>query len=383
MTFAEGFALESVAAVKQAVDLPVIAFGRIKSPDQAEAILATGQADLVGMARQLITDPHWVNKVAEGRTAEIRPCVACNQECVGRLAQNLPIGCVHNPAAGFEETLGVETLTPAQTPKRVIVIGGGPLGLKAAEVAAMRGHTVTLIEKADELGGQVRFAARAPGHAEWGQIVAHLIDRVQQLGVTVRLNTEATAALIGADNPDAVVVATGSGPGPLPFAAKGSLPVFDEWQVLQDGGPRDQRVVLLDIGVRYEGAALVETLAERGNTVYWLAPTPTVGFHIDPPSLVSLRARLGAMDPPVECVAETTVIESGDDMVLTLNVFSQQVRPLAPVDALVIAGGKMSHSALAEQLESVVPEVYTGGDAVAPRNVSIAIREGERIGRAL
>lgn len=381
MVVPPGFALEAVQALKEATDLPVIAYGRLKQPQQAERILATGQADLVGMARQLITDPEWPRKVQEGRLAAVRPCVACNQECVGRLQNLHAIACVHNPAAGHEAEWGLDTLRPAGQPKQVLVVGGGPMGLKTAEVAAKRGHSVTLIEKGRHLGGQVRLAATAPHHEEWGQIVTHLIQQIDSLDVTVQLETEATADLILGAQPDAVVIATGAGPGPLPFPQTGDKPVFDEWQVMTGGGPANLNVLLYDLGVKFEGAALAETLAERGNRVQWVTPTFVAGAEIDPTSIGPLRRRLAAYH--VQTTPEHTIAEVTAEAVILFNILSHQVTAVTQIDAIVIAGNKASQNALYTELQGKLPALYSGGDAVAPRTVTNAIVDGERIGRMI
>ncbi len=381
MTVPPGYADEATGELRAATGLPVIAFGRIKDPHHAAGLLASGIADLIGMARQLITDPEWVAKVAEGRLDEIRPCIACNQECVGRLVRELPISCVHNPAAGREELLGVRTRRRARTARRVVVAGGGPAGLKAAEAAALGGHDVTLLERGERLGGQVALAAGVPHHAEWGEIVTHLEDRVISLGVDVRRGTEATSEAVLADGPEVVIAATGARPGPPPFPADGSVTVLDEWQALEDGQPSEARVLLLDHGVRFEGAALTEALLERGNDVRWVAPTPTVGFEIDPPTLTALLPRLAAAG--VRRLPERTVVDAPGGGVVLLNVFTRQTERLEDVDAIVIAGNKLAAASLAEELDGHAPTVVSIGDCVAPRHVAIAIYEGELAGRSV
>src|SRR5262245_54718519 len=162
-----GFGVYAARAVKAAVQqVPVFAVHRILTPDEAEAILARGDADAINLVRALIADPEWVSKAARGASAEIRKCTGCNQGCYGNLTLGLPITCVTNPAVGRDGELGLGTLEPAPRSKRVVVVGGGPAGLEAAWVAAARGHRVTVLERSGELGGKIRLAQRLPGRAE-------------------------------------------------------------------------------------------------------------------------------------------------------------------------------------------------------------------------
>jgi len=380
MTVPQGFALDATRQVRAVTGLPAVAFGRIKDPAMAEGALAGGDADLIGLVRALITDPEWAAKAQRGDVEDIRPCVACGQECVGRLVRDLPIGCVHNPAAGEEETIGVATLRPADAPRRVVVVGGGAGGMKAAEVAAVRGHAVVLLERAGALGGQVAVAAGAPGHAEWGEIVTHLAGRLERLGVDVRLGVDAGADDVLALAPDAVVVATGAGAGPVPFEHDG-VPVVDEFAVMGGGGPRDGDVVLLDQGVRFEGAALAETLVARGNRVAWVTPAPMIAAQVDPTTMLPLRRRLAAHG--VAPHPEQTVVRAHDGTVTLLNVLEGTTSELHGIDAVVTAGGKAPRVALAAALEASGVELHSVGDCVSPRHVAMAVREGELAGRAL
>jgi 2,4-dienoyl-CoA reductase-like NADH-dependent reductase (Old Yellow Enzyme family) len=376
-----GYADKATAAMKAVTGLPVIAFGRIKRPEHAAQIVAEGTADLIGMTRQLLTDPEWARKVADGRLDEIRPCVACNQECIGRALRSLPISCVHNPGAGREGTLGVLTRRVAAQPKRVLVVGGGPAGLKAAESAALAGHEVVLVERAPRLGGQVALAARAPGHDEWGEIVSHLESRVRALGVEVRLGVEATSTSLAADHADAVILATGAGPGPWPFGADPAATVLDEWQVIEGDAPRSTRVVMVDLGVRFEPAAVLETLLHRDNEVYWIAPTPTVGVEIEPGSLIALMARLA--DAKLHRMPTTMPIAAGADDVTVIDVLTGRTLQIADVGAVVVVGNKVSNNSLTIELEGSRTNVQSVGDCVAPRHTAISIYEGEVAGRAI
>jgi 2,4-dienoyl-CoA reductase-like NADH-dependent reductase (Old Yellow Enzyme family) len=377
--------IDAIRSLKQSVDVPVIGYGRIVDPADADAIVRDGVADLVGMARQLLVDPEWVDKVRKGLVEDIRPCVACNQECIGRIATDAPIGCVHNPAGGREAQFG--PLRPVATRRVVAVVGGGPAGLKAAEVAAARGHDVVLFEAADQLGGQVRLAAAAPDHVTWGRIVEHLAGRIQRLGVDVKLGTRACAADVMALVPDAVIVATGSQPTQVPFDVDRGVPVLTAWDLLDERAassgevPHDKDVMLVDLGVRFEAAAMVEQLVRFGNRVRWVSPALVVGHEIDPGTLTLLRKRLA--DHEVRFLPTSAVLRADWDAVLMVDTLSQRVAVTPGVDAVVVAGNKRSEGALAADLADRVPRLMTVGDAVAPRNVTMAIHDGEVAGRAV
>src|SRR3954452_21149733 len=205
--------LPLAAGVKEAVgDFPVFAVGRISDPSDADAVIAAGQADMVAMTRQHIADPETVRKLMEGRPEDVRGCISCNQGCLDMLPKGRHITCVHNPAAGYESELGLGTLRPAEAPKDVVVVGGGPAGMKVAEIAARRGHRVRLLERRDRLGGQVRLASNVPGRHEVGEVVRYLETQVRKLGIDVRCGVTATADDETLADAETVVVATGSQP---------------------------------------------------------------------------------------------------------------------------------------------------------------------------
>jgi mycofactocin system FadH/OYE family oxidoreductase 2 len=207
-----GYTVPLAAGIKEVSTLPVFATGRINDPVMAERVLADGQADMIGVVRGQIADPDFVAKAREGRTEKIRYCIACNQNCYGRVGLNKTIGCVQNPSVGCEATEGEHRLRPALRKKRVMVVGGGPAGMWAAKIAALRGHDVTIHEQGDELGGQVLLAAKGAGRDEFGVLARNERKQLAELEVPVEYGVEVTAELVLERQPDAVIVATGSRP---------------------------------------------------------------------------------------------------------------------------------------------------------------------------
>ena len=198
------------AGIQELVKLPVIGIGRINAPALAEEMLAQGKMDLVGMVRELIADPHLPNKAWAGRVQDIRTCLACNQSYAGRQVLALPITCIYNPVTGHEKAWSDPG--PAPVKKKVVVVGGGPAGMEAARVAAERGHQVVLFQRSQRLGGQVNLVMKTPMRGSFEEIIRFGEKQLPKLGVEVRLGVEANADTILAEDPQEVVVATGSEP---------------------------------------------------------------------------------------------------------------------------------------------------------------------------
>lgn len=197
---------EQTAAIKQVVEIPLVASNRINMPDQAEAVLAAGQADLIQMARPFLADPEWVNKAATGKDRLINTCIACNQACLDNTFSNKRASCLVNPRAAHETELVV---TPAPAARRVAVVGAGPAGLACATTLAERGHRPVLFEATQDLGGQFNLARRIPGKEELGETIRYYDAMLEEYGVERRMGTRATAAMLRDENFDAVVIATG------------------------------------------------------------------------------------------------------------------------------------------------------------------------------
>ena len=320
------------AALKRATPVPVVAFGRIKNPADMERILRQGDADLIGMARQLVADPELPNKVRDGRLGDVRPCIACNA-CLHQVAQRDPIRCGQNPAAGRERQLGA--LAPAATPRHVAVAGGGPAGLSAAVTLATRGHRVTLFERESEPGGLVRLAARQPLHAEIGESVRHFASQAEGLGVDIRLGVEASVGAIEALGPDAVVVATGSRPylpgrdgpdGPnapvategLRASAGGLVPgiaddprVVSVDDVMSGRVEAGQSVVLLDNNAHWEACGTAEFLLEAGRQVEFVTPLAAAGVDLEPGNAALFYQRVRPRGLRIAAHADIRAIATG------------------------------------------------------------------------
>ena len=241
-----GYTIPLAAGMREKLKLPVFCTGRINDPTMAERVLASGQADMIGMCRALICDPFLPKKAQEGRLDDLRYCVADNQNCIGRIGMNKTIGCIQNPAVGREEQWGEGTLKPAPVKKKVMVVGGGPAGMWAAKMAGRRGHRVTLYDRGTELGGQVLIAAKGAGRDEFGVLARNEKEQVTKAGVTVRLETEVTTDQVLAEKPDVVIIATGSVPKEFPVGGADGPGIWNVWQVLQGEAELGENICLID-----------------------------------------------------------------------------------------------------------------------------------------
>ena len=286
-----GYTVPLAAGIKQVATLPVFATGRINDPALAERVLAEGQADMIGVVRGQIADPDFARKARDGRTEEIRYCIACNQNCYGRVGLNKNIGCVQNPSVGLEDTEGEHHLKPALSKKRVMVVGGGPAGMWAAKIATLRGHDVTLYEKAGELGGQVLLAAKGAGREEFGVIVRNERSQLAHLAVRVELGVEVTAGMVLKRQPDAVIIATGSRPKVSPVGGADGPNIFNVWQVLSGEAELGERVLLIDYDGHHQATATAEFLAELGKTVHVVTSSLFVGSELGPSKIFTFPGK--------------------------------------------------------------------------------------------
>jgi 2,4-dienoyl-CoA reductase-like NADH-dependent reductase (Old Yellow Enzyme family) len=370
-SYAEGFALPLAAAVKADVDVPVIAVGRIRMPALAEQAVATGQADFVAVGRGVIADPDWVTKARDGRVAEIRPCVGIVQDC--RAAHGI-VACAVNARAGRESSWG--QAQRARTPGRVVVAGGGPGGLEAARVAAEAGHEVVLYERSDAVGGQVRVAAAGPTRGELIDFVAYLERELDRLGVGVRLETEATAEAVLADEPDLVVVATGATPSAPHFPVDDAANVATVWDLLGGRvGEIPARALVVDDAVGFwHGVSAAELLAERGAAVELVTPARAVGLTIPHESIAHVHRRLRTAGVRFRPFTDVTGV-TGTTVALADSVTGE---PSETEAELVVVKSRLGvEDALARDLDGKVPALVAIGDCAAPRRMNHAVLEAD------
>lgn len=364
--------------LRRAVSLPVVHTGLINSPEIAESILASGKADVVGMARAYIADPEILIKAAEGRTEEIRPCVGGN-ECINRrYVDGLPFGCAVNPHASKE----VEgPWFRSATPKRLLVIGGGPAGLELAGLAAESGHSVDLWEAEEQLGGQLRIAVAAPKHERFGQYLDWQQNRLQNLGVKIRLGQAGTAEDVLAEDADIVAVATGASARRPPIAGAQSDSVLEIRDVLNGKVAVGKRVIIVAQDDHMPPLALADHLSSRGHQVTVIyataGPAQLLGRYI----VGGILGRLSTQKVQFRFMEEVTAITA--ETVTTRNVYSGVEESLGGFDSVVLACGGVSESALFETLSGARDNVHLLGDAFAPRRLVFATRQAYALAKLL
>jgi len=373
MTVPQGFLLEDVARVKKAVNIPVIGNGRIVWPQIAEDALEKGNCDMIGLARALIADPYWVKKVQENRFDEIRGCIGCNQKCIGRLLQNLPISCVQNSTSGYEEVYGEEFLyKKTLTPKKVVIVGGSPAGMKAADILTRKGHKVVLVEKENILGGRVNWESKLPGRREIFGISRFLMKEMDVQKVDVRLGVEATEELIKNEHPDIVIITTGSKIVSYEIPGIGKEKVFTTLDAL-NGAVTGSNVLVIDNDASTEGIGVVNALLSKGKIVYWTTPSFVNAQNVTPPTVMPLYQMVDSKS--VELHPMSVVLGIEGDVVTLFNPYYGRQEKIKGVDSVVITGVKVPETNLFNKLKGSFPDVYLIGDAASPRDIASALED--------
>jgi len=374
MAIAAAYLADEAATFKASLSIPLFVTGRINQPQEAELILARGQADVCGMTRALICDPLMPAKTLDGRVEDVRACIACNQACIGHFHKGLPISCIQHPETGRELLFGKVQATLKR--KRIMVVGGGPAGMKGAAVAAQRGHAVTLYEASAQLGGQVLLAQLLPRRSEFGGASTNLQREMQLAGVQVLRNTRVDLALVEREQPDHVIIATGAEPYWPAFEQGGELQVVDAWQVLRDAVPLGRSVVVVDWRCDWIGPGIAERLVRAGHQVQLAVNGTHCGENLPLYVRDQLAGELHRLGIPI--IPYARLYGCDDTTVYLQHTASGEPMLLENIDTLVLCQGHQPVDTLGAQLQGLVPFDRIG-DCLAPRTAEEAIYEGLKV----
>ncbi|MFP3929016.1 MAG: FAD-dependent oxidoreductase, partial [Desulfobacteraceae bacterium] len=389
--------------IRSAVGVPVLASNRVNDPDLAEEILRDGDADLVTMARALIADPFLPEKARSGEAHRVYRCIACNQGCFDSIFSFKPVGCLVNPLAGRESEIRVEE---AKRPKKVLVVGGGLAGMKAAVTAAERGHRVTVMEKTGRLGGQILLNRLIPGREEMATAAEDLERNLRAMDIDLVLGREISAGEVRQAEPDAVIVATGAEPVWPEIEGVGGDNVVHAWDLLEGKSTLGRRVVIVGgnalgletalfvarqgtippevlhflVANRAEDWETLVDLVDKGNKdVTVLEMEAKAGKDIGPSTRWTVKSELRRLG--VKVMTGTRAVRL---LANGVEVGQDGEAPyLLPADSIVLAAGSTSSNRLAAELDGRVPELHVVGDAKSPRNALEAVREGFMAGLAV
>ena len=376
MQIGHAYTAPRAGEIKMVMDKTVLVTGRINQPQMAEQVLAKGQAHMCGMTRAMISDPEMPNRARSGKLDHIRACIACNQACIGHYHMGVDISCIQNPLSGREFTLGSHT--KAKTKRKILVVGGGPGGMKAAAVAAERGHTVSLCEASPRLGGQALLAQLLPNRSEFGGIVENLRNEMTHAGVQIRLNTAVDRVLIEKEQPDAVIIATGATPFrpevEIGMDISDDVHALDAWQILRGEGNPGSRVVVADWRCDWVGLGVAEKLALEGSTVRLCIDGETLGQNLQ---LYLRTFWAGVMHKlGVEVIPYARLFGADGDTVYFHHNGSGEPIICEGVDTLVIAQGHKQNTILEDEIRDLDIETHFVGDCLSPRSAEEAVYEG-------
>lgn len=390
-----GYQMPFAARIGEGISVPRIVVGRYATLDDAEQTIRAGQADMINIVRGMIADPMLVAKTREGRGTEVRPCIGCNQGCIGGVFSGR-MGCAVNPSVGLEDTMSESLIVRTDDPRKVLVVGGGVAGMEAARVALLAGHRVTLVEASPDLGGLVNVARQMPKLHAIGDIAIWLANEIYRLGADVRLATYMEAEDVLAEAPDVVIVATGSQPAEAREITQTADPAAEvriapDANVLNScdlvfGNAQDYgrtALVFDDVG-HYEAIGCCEALIDRGLSVTYVtrhlmfAPAMEATGRTQAALQRFYKAKTGGFR--IVTQSELVSIEKG----------RAEIRPtfgteteIVQADTVVVVGFRESQNELWLALRGRVAQLHIVGDALSARDIQPAIREGHLAARSI
>jgi NADPH-dependent 2,4-dienoyl-CoA reductase/sulfur reductase-like enzyme len=388
-----GFEMPVITPITSHLKVPTIVVGRFRTLEEADQTIRAGEADLVAMVRATIADPDLVRKTLEGHPEQVRPCIGCNQGCIGQLlAPPHRMGCAVNPAVGHELRMGDDRLVQTETPKKVLVVGAGPAGMEAARVAALRGHKVVLAEAEADLGGTVKLAGEAPHRAGIRDIIVWMQDEIFRLGVEVRTGTYMDADDVVAEGADKVILATGSAPrmDGIQLSNPGEpIEGIDRKNVLSSNdlflartSDFGRTAVVIDDTGHYEAIACAEMLQSRGLDVNFV--TRHIAFApLVEPALMTEPALRRLSRGRFTVHTRTRAISVDSEGVTVAPVYLPRTSNLTtklPADTVVFVSRNRPNREMYDELKVRGVDVSVVGDAQAPRFIPVAIREGNAAG---